>query len=122
MGKLSAVLVGVLAVAVPGKQDKPEGYRQIVPRGRIAAVNAPTYVAASEAEIKPRSWVLGVVIDGQARAYNLNLGHLSSWFGFVDLDTDLDRAEWDFYRLASRNGILGIHVGSVGDMTKQNVV
>ena len=73
MGKLSAVLVGVLAVAAPGKQDKPEGYRQIVPRGRIAAVNAPTYVAASEAEIKPRSWLLGVVIDGQARAYSLNL-------------------------------------------------
>ena len=29
----------------------------------------------SEAEIKPRSWVLGVVIDGQARAYSLNLLH-----------------------------------------------
>ncbi len=53
-------------------------------------------------------------------------GHVSSWFGFVDLDTDgaLDRAEWDFYlaALASRNGILGIRVGGVGDMTKQNVV
>ena len=70
IGKLSAVLVGVLAVAV---QDKPEGYRQIIPRGRIAAVNAPTYVPASEAEIKPSSWVLGVIIDGQARAYSLNL-------------------------------------------------
>ena len=53
-------------------------------------------------------------------------GHVSSWFGFVDLDTDgaLDRAEWDFYlaALASRNGILGIRVGGEGDMTKQNVV
>ena len=51
---------------------------------------------------------------------------MSSWFGFVDLDTDgaLDRAEWDFYlaALASRNGILGIRVGGEGDMTKQNVV
>ena len=53
-------------------------------------------------------------------------GHVRSWFGFVDLDTDgaLDRAEWDFYlaALASRNGILGIRVGGVGDMTEQNVV
>ncbi len=70
IGKLSAVLVGVLAVAV---QDKPEGFRQIIPRGRIAAVNAPTYVPASEADIKPSSWVLGVIIDGQPRAYSLNL-------------------------------------------------
>ena len=70
IGKLSTVFLGVLAVAV---QDKPEGFRQIIPRGRIAAVNAPTYVPASEAELKPSSWVLGVVIDGQARAYSLNL-------------------------------------------------
>ena len=77
IGKLSAVLsaglFGVLAVAAPGAQDKPEGYRQIIPRGRIAAVNEPTYVPASEAEIKPSSWVLGVIINGQARAYSLNL-------------------------------------------------
>ncbi len=70
IGKLLTIFMGVLAVAV---QDKPEGFRQIIPRGRIAAVNAPTYVPASEAEIKPSSWVLGVVIDGQARAYSLNL-------------------------------------------------
>ena len=70
IGKLSALLLAVLAVAL---QDKPEGYRQMIPRGRIAAVNAPTYVPASEADIKPSSWVLGVVIDGQARAYSLNL-------------------------------------------------
>ncbi len=70
IGKLLTIFMGVLAVAV---QDKPEGFRQIIPRGRIAAVNAPTYVPASEAELKPSSWVLGVVIDGQARAYSLNL-------------------------------------------------
>ena len=47
IGKLSTVFLGVVAVAV---KDKPEGFRQIIPRGRIAAVNAPTYVPASEAE------------------------------------------------------------------------
>jgi len=73
IGNLSAVLFAVLSVVASGEQDKPEGYRQIIPRGRIAAVNQPTYVPASEAEIKPGSWVLGVVIDGQPRAYSLNL-------------------------------------------------
>ena len=73
IGNLSAVLFAVLSVVAPGEQDKPEGYRQIIPRGRIAAVSKPTYVPASEAEIKPGSWVLGVVIDGQPRAYSLNL-------------------------------------------------
>ena len=73
IGKLSAVLIGVLAVTARGEQDRPEGFRQIIPRGRIAAVNAPTYVPASEANIAPRSWVLGVIIDGQPRAYSLNL-------------------------------------------------
>lgn len=73
IGNLSAVLFGALALVASGEQDKPEGYRQIIPRGRIAAVNKPTYVPASEAEIRPGSWVLGVIIDGQPRAYSLNL-------------------------------------------------
>ena len=53
-------------------------------------------------------------------------GHVRSWFGFVDLNTDgrLDAAEYDYYvaALASKNGILGIRVGGEGDMTEQNVV
>lgn len=69
IGKLSLVLLSVL---VSG-QEKPDGYRQILPRGRIAAVNAPEYVPASEADIGDESWVLGVVIDGEPRAYSLNL-------------------------------------------------
>ncbi len=51
----------------------PKGFEQILPRGRIAAISNPQYVAAGEARIKPNSWVLGVVIDGQPRAYSLNL-------------------------------------------------
>lgn len=51
----------------------PPGVEQIVPRGRIAAVVDPQFVAAHEAELPGDSWVLGVVIDGQAKAYSLNL-------------------------------------------------
>ena len=66
-------ILGLVALAFFAAQEKPEGYRQIIPRGRIAAVRSPTYVPASEADLPPRAWVLGVVIDGQARAYSLNL-------------------------------------------------
>ena len=48
-------------------------YEQILPRGAIAAITDPEYVTAAEAEIDDNSYVLGVVISGQARAYSLNL-------------------------------------------------
>ena len=51
----------------------PEAFQQVIARGAIASVDAPEFVAASEAEIADDAWVLGVVIDGQARAYSLNL-------------------------------------------------
>ena len=45
--------------------------------GGIPAIDDPVYVPASEAQIRPEAWVLGVVIDDQARAYSLELlnGH-----------------------------------------------
>ena len=49
------------------------GVEQILPRGRIAAVFEPRFVTAAEAEIADDAWVLGVVIDGRAKAYSLNL-------------------------------------------------
>lgn len=51
----------------------PEGVEQLLPRGRIAAVFEPQYVPASEARIAGDAWVLGVVIDGEAKAFSLNL-------------------------------------------------
>ena len=51
----------------------PEDFKQILPRGRIPAVFEPEFVTAEEAEIDDEAWVLGVVIDGDARAYSLNL-------------------------------------------------
>lgn len=64
---------GILLAAGAGRAQEPEGFERILPRGRIAAIDEPTYVPASEAKISPSSWVLGAVIDGQARAYSLNL-------------------------------------------------
>ncbi len=54
-------------------EELPEGVEQILPRGKIAAVFDPQFVPADEAKIAKDAWVLGVVIDGQARAYSLNL-------------------------------------------------
>ena len=59
------------AAALQG--ERPEGFEQIIPRGRIAAIQEPVYVSAGEARIAPSSWVLGVVIEGQARAFSLKL-------------------------------------------------
>ena len=53
--------------------ELPEGVEQILPRGQIAAVFEPEFVAADEAEISDDAWVLGVVVGGEARAYSLNL-------------------------------------------------
>jgi len=48
-------------------------YEQILERGDIPAIVNPTYVTAQNASIDSNTWILGVVINGQARAYSLNL-------------------------------------------------
>ena len=69
-----ALSIALLTTAPLAEADKkPKGYRQILPRGRLASIDQPIYVPASEAELSETTWVLGVVIDGQARAYSLNL-------------------------------------------------
>lgn len=72
----SALFVAVLILSsfvIAQNHDLPEEYEQILPRGRIAAINNPTFVAADKAKIHDNSWVLGVVFNGEARAYSLNL-------------------------------------------------
>jgi len=54
-------------------EELPEGVEQILERGKIAAIFNPEFVSAEEAAIADDAWVLGVEIDGQARAYSLNL-------------------------------------------------
>lgn len=66
----------VSVVALPSTavaQDKPEGFEQILQRGRIASIDAPVYVTAEEADIPDDAWVLGAVIEGQALAFSVNL-------------------------------------------------
>ena len=53
--------------------DMPSEFKQLLPRGRIASVDEPQFVAAEKAEISDDAWILGVVVEGQARAYSLNL-------------------------------------------------
>lgn len=50
-----------------------EGFQQILERGMIASIDNPEFVSAAEADIDADAWVLGVMIDGEARAYSLNL-------------------------------------------------
>ncbi len=76
MRKLFAIVLclGVWGGGIQAQRpDLPLEYEQILPRGRIAAITNPRYVPADKAKIDPDSWVLGVVINGQARAYSLNL-------------------------------------------------
>lgn len=54
-------------------ETPPAGVEQILPRGRIAAIVEPRFVPAAEAGIDDDAWILGVAIDGEARAYSLNL-------------------------------------------------
>ena len=61
------------SAALAQETELPEDFEQIIPRGRIAAVNDPTYVRADEAEIQDDGYVLGVVIDGQPGAFSLTL-------------------------------------------------
>jgi hypothetical protein len=65
------------ALVLPGAyaQGKtvPEGVDMLLPRGGIPADFDPQFVAANEADIPDEAWVLGVVIDGEAHAYSLNL-------------------------------------------------
>ena len=54
-------------------RDSPEGVKQLLPRGGIPAVFDPQFVTADAADIPDDAWVLGVYLNGEARAYDLNL-------------------------------------------------
>jgi hypothetical protein len=51
----------------------PEGWRQLLPRDRIAPIYHPGFVTAEEADWLDDTLVLGVEIDGDARAYPINV-------------------------------------------------
>ena len=66
---IACLLVSAAAFA----QERPAGYEQILPRGRIAAIDAPVYVPAAKARIPDDAWVLGFFHAGQAFAYSVDL-------------------------------------------------
>jgi hypothetical protein len=70
------VAIGVSVAAgsgAAGDDRLPVEFQQIIPRGQIASVDTPRFVPAAQAKLPPEAWVLGVLVDGQARAYSLNL-------------------------------------------------
>ena len=73
VGSIVAASVTAAAAASEPPADLPPEFQQIIPRGRIASVDSPDFVAAKEAEIPDGAWVLGVEIGGEAKAYSLNL-------------------------------------------------
>lgn len=80
---LDAVCVGVFLCTGPfAAAEKPapetggiavEGFKQLIPRGKIAAVFEPTFVAAEQAKIPEDAWILGYTAGEEAYAYDLNL-------------------------------------------------
>ncbi len=71
---LVVALVGIVPGSLAAGEDGlPPDFQQIIPRGQIASVDTPRFVSAAEARLPPEAWILGVSIDGQARAYSLNL-------------------------------------------------
>ena len=57
----------------PPPEDMPEDFQQMIPRGGIASIDDPVFVSADEARVPKDAWMLGVVVDGQAKAYSLNI-------------------------------------------------
>jgi hypothetical protein len=47
----------------------PEGFRQLLPRDAIAPVYDPEFVIAANADWSDRVQVIGIAVDGQAKAY-----------------------------------------------------
>ncbi len=68
------LVIGAMTVETTMAADEPPpGVEQLLPRGRIAAVLDPQFVGAADAELPDDAWILGVAVDGQAKAYSLNL-------------------------------------------------
>ena len=59
--------------AVTEQASTPPGFERVLERGKIASIDKPEFLMAGEAEVAEDSWVLGVVMGGEARAYSLSL-------------------------------------------------
>lgn len=68
-----ALALGLWIIVSFFEDEPPSGVEQLLPRGRIAAIDEPRFVAAEEADLPDDAWVFGVAIGEEARAYSLNL-------------------------------------------------
>ena len=75
MALLPVVGVGMGLSWVSGvrAEKAPEGVQQLLGRNGIPSIFEPKFVPAKEADIPDNAWILGVVMDGEAHAYSLNL-------------------------------------------------
>lgn len=78
VGNLCTAVVGLMGTGLlpaetAAAEEPPPGVVQLLPRGQIAAILEPRFVAAAEAELPDDAWILGVAVDGLAKAYSLNL-------------------------------------------------
>lgn len=72
--RITLMILPLFAMQAISKEKEPfDGFEQILPRGGIAAIVQPHYVSAAAANIKDDSYVLGIVVEGQARAFSLKL-------------------------------------------------
>jgi len=70
-------VAGLGALADPGEtydpvragEETPRGYRQLLARDRIAPIYDPTFVAAVASDWPDDALVIGLEIDGEAKAY-----------------------------------------------------
>ena len=79
---VAAALIG-FAVTIPAEAQRPkpevvatvggDDVYQVLPVGAIPAIDDPSFVsgAAANAQMSPGEPVLGIVLDGEARAYSL---------------------------------------------------
>jgi hypothetical protein len=65
-------LVGGTTAALGSPDDEPAGFVRIRTKP-LATIDRPAFVAGKDAQIPGNAWVLGVLADGEARAYSLDL-------------------------------------------------
>ncbi len=67
---------GVTYDPVRAGEETPQGFRQLLARDRIAPIYDPTFVPASASEWPDDALVIGIELDGEAKAYPVS--HLNS--------------------------------------------
>jgi len=67
------LLIGLVINSNAQESELFDNFQQLLLRGQIPAIFEPKYVTAEEADIEDDSWVFGIVIERQPRAYSLNI-------------------------------------------------